>query len=148
MRIATGSDHAGYEMKKEVDAYLREKGHEVKDFGSRSGDSCDYPDFAHPVAREVAGGKFALGILLCGSANGICMAANRHTGVRAAIAWNREISELARSHNDANILCLPSRYIEWAKAREILDAFLETTFEGGRHERRINKIEPSNQFSA
>jgi ribose 5-phosphate isomerase B len=100
----------------------------------------DYPDFAHPVAKQVETGKADLGILICGSANGVAMAANKHEKIRAAIAWKKELAELARSHNDANIICLPARYISVVEAKEIVDAFLDTPFEGGRHQRRVEKI--------
>jgi ribose 5-phosphate isomerase B len=140
MKIAIGGDHAGYELKKELLTYLLEKGYEVDDLGAYSIDSVDYPDFAHPVAERVETGKADLGILICGSANGVAMAANKHEKIRAAIAWKKELAELARSHNDANIICLPARFITVDEAKEITDAFLDTPFEGGRHQRRVDKI--------
>lgn len=140
MKLAIGGDHAGYELKKELLTYLLEKGYEVDDLGAYSIDSVDYPDFAHPVAEHVETGKADLGILICGSANGVAMAANKHEKIRAAIAWKKELAELARSHNDANILCLPARFITVDEAKEITDAFLDTPFEGGRHQRRVDKI--------
>jgi ribose 5-phosphate isomerase B len=112
----------------------------VDDLGTYSEDSVDYPDFSHPVAIQVETGKADLGILICGSANGVAMAANKHQGIRAAIAWKAEVAKLARSHNDANILCLPARYITVEEAKEMVDIFLTTDFEGGRHERRVAKI--------
>lgn len=140
MKLVMGGDHAGYELKKELLTYLLERGYEVDDLGAYSAESVDYPDFAHPVAEQVESGKADLGILICGSANGVAMAANKHEKIRAAIAWKKELAELARSHNDANIICLPARYISVAEAKEIVDAFLDTPFEGGRHQRRVDKI--------
>jgi len=113
---------------------------ELKDFGAYSTDSVDYPDFAHPVALAVESGEYDLGILICGSANGVAMAANKHQGVRAAICWTVELAVLARTHNDANVLCLPARFISEADAQAICDAFLQTEFEGGRHANRVHKI--------
>lgn len=135
-----GGDHAGYDLKNELRTYLLEKGYETDDLGAFSAESVDYPDFAHPVARMVESGKADLGILICGSANGVAMTANKHENIRAAIAWKKEIAELARQHNDANILCLPARYITVDEAKEMVDAFIETPFEGGRHQRRVEKI--------
>lgn len=140
MLIAMGGDHAGYDLKNELRTYLLEKGYETDDLGAFSAESVDYPDFAHPVARMVESGKADLGILICGSANGVAMTANKHENIRAAIAWKKEIAELARQHNDANILCLPARYITLGEAKEMVDAFIETPFEGGRHQRRVEKI--------
>ena len=114
----------------------------VEDFGTHSEESTDYPDYAHAVASAISEGRFEKGILLCGSANGVCMTANKHVGVRAAICWNAELATLARQHNDANILCLPARFIETDLAQQIIKQFLSTGFEGGRHERRVNKINP------
>lgn len=140
MRISMGADHAGYNLKTELRTYLLEKGLEIDDLGTYSLDSVDYPDFAHPVARQVESGKADFGILICGTANGVAMAANKHEKVRASIAWNKEIAEFARTHNDANILCLPARYLTVDQAKEMLDTFLDTPFEGGRHSRRVEKI--------
>lgn len=140
MKIALGSDHAGFARKEMLGAWLRGQGHDVRDFGTHSADSMDYPDVAHPLAAAVAAGEFAQGILLCGSANGVCIAANKHAGVRGAIAWLPELAALARQHNDANVLCLPARYVDDAQVREIVSAFLETAFEGGRHQQRVAKI--------
>lgn len=140
MLIAIGSDHAGYDLKSELRVYLLEKGYEVDDLGAFSTESVDYPDFAHPVAYAVESGKAHFGILICGSANGVAITANKHEKVRAAIAWRREIAELARQHNDANVLCLPARFITVEEAKEMVDVFLDTPFEGGRHQRRVDKI--------
>ena len=140
MRIAIGGDHAGYQYKQELIPYLTEKGYEVKDFGPFSTDSVDYPDFVHPVALAVEKGDYDFGILICGSANGVAMAANKHQGIRAGIAWQKELAELTRQHNNANILCLPARFIAIELAKECTDAFLTTAFEGGRHQKRVDKI--------
>lgn len=141
MNIALGSDHAGFDLKQAILRHLQDAGHEVRDFGTYSADSVDYPDFAHPVAAAVASGELLRGLLVCGSANGVCITANKHAGVRAAIAWLPELAELARQHNDANILCLPARYLTEAQGLEIVDAFLSTSFEGGRHQNRVSKID-------
>ena len=140
MRLVIGGDHAGFELKAQLLPYLLEKCYEVDDKGAYSAQSVDYPDFAHPVAQAVESGKADMGILICGSANGVAMAANKHEKIRAAIAWKNELAELARSHNDANILCLPARYISVDEAKEMVDTFLNTPFEGGRHQRRVDKI--------
>ena len=139
-KIAIGGDHAGFEYKAELIKYLLSKGMEVKDFGPYSTESCDYPDFAHPVALEVEKHNFDFGILICGSANGVAMAANKHQGIRAAIVWKKELAQLSRQHNNANIICLPARFISLDEAKEFTDLFLNTAFEGGRHEKRVNKI--------
>ena len=138
--IAIGSDHAGFDYKEAIKAHLEALGHEVEDFGTHSADSTDYPDFAHPVASAVESGNRNLGVLVCGSANGVAMAANKHQGIRAAIAWEEELAKLARSHNDANIICIPARFISIDLAKSITDVFLSTEFEGGRHARRVGKI--------
>ena len=140
MKIALSSDHAGYELKLQLIEYLKEKGHEIKDFGCYSSESSDYPDFAHPMAEAVENGEFDYGISLCGSGNGINMTANKHQGIRSALCWIPEIAELARRHNDANVCALPARFISLYLAKEIVDIFLSTDFDGGRHLRRINKI--------
>jgi ribose 5-phosphate isomerase B len=140
MRIAIGGDHAGFGYKSMLINYLGTKGHSVKDFGPYSDESCDYPDFAHPLAIAVEAKEFDFGILICGSANGVAMTANKHAGIRAAIAWKKELAELSRQHNDANVLCLPARFISEDEAKEFADAFLNTAFEGGRHQRRVDKI--------
>jgi ribose 5-phosphate isomerase B len=138
MRIALGADHAGFAYKQKLLAHLSQN--ELKDFGTYSTDSVDYPDFAHPVALAVESGEYNLGILICGSANGVAMAANKHQGVRAAICWTVELAVLARTHNNANVLCMPARFISEADAQAICDAFLQTDFEGGRHANRVDKI--------
>jgi ribose 5-phosphate isomerase B len=138
--VAIGSDHAGFEYKEEVISYLEGKGVQIKDFGTHSPDSVDYPDFAHPVAEAVEAGTHAFGILICGSANGVAITANKHQGIRAAICWGDELARLARSHNNANVLCIPARFVNQATAQEMVDIFVETPFEGGRHESRVKKI--------
>lgn len=140
MKIAIGSDHAGVEYKEEIISYLQELGQEVKDFGPNSLDSVDYPDYAHPVASSVENGDNELGILICGSANGVAITANKHQGIRAAIAWQNEIAALARQHNNANIVCIPARFIDLELAKKIANTFITTDFEGGRHANRVNKI--------
>ncbi len=136
--IAIGSDHAGFEFKELLREFLA--GYEVKDFGAYSADSADYPDFAHPVASAVEEGTFTFGILVCGSANGVAITANKHQGIRAAICWTEEIASLARQHNNANVVCIPARFISKDQACAIVKTFLETAFEGGRHATRVNKI--------
>lgn len=133
-------DHAGYELKNILQGYLEANSIQYDDFGTFSADSCDYPDFAHPCAKAVEAGNNYPGIAMCGSGNGIAMTLNKHQGIRAAICWNPELARLARQHNDANILVLPARFISPVEAIEILEAFLNTDFEGGRHQRRIAKI--------
>lgn len=140
MRIAIGSDHAGFEYKEKIKQWLLESGHEVKDFGAFTDESADYPDFAHPVADVVEKKEYALGVLVCGSANGVAITANKHQGIRAAICWNEELASLARLHNNANIVCIPARFIDYDLAERITFRFLSTSFEGGRHERRVSKI--------
>lgn len=134
------SDHAGYDLKREIEAYLTEKHINHVDFGTDSEDSCDYADFAHPCAKAVEDGKCYPGIAMCGSGNGIAMTLNKHQGVRAALCWTVELAQLARQHNDANVLVLPARFIPVSLALTIVEAFLSTPFEGGRHERRVKKI--------
>ncbi len=138
--IALCSDHAGYEMKEMVKGYLEANGLEYTDFGTHSTESCDYPDYAHPAALAVESGKCDRGIALCGSGNGIAMTLNKHQGIRAAICWLPELASLARRHNDANVLVLPARFIEPAVAMEVVNTYLNTDFEGGRHQRRIEKM--------
>jgi ribose 5-phosphate isomerase B len=138
--LAIASDHAGYQMKLSIIKHLEEKGYEVIDFGTDSPEAVNYPDFGHPLAEAVESGRFSMGISLCGSGNGINMVTNKHQGIRGALCWNREISRMARSHNDANICSIPARYINLDTAVEIVDAFLETDYEGGRHDIRINNI--------
>jgi len=138
--LAIASDHAGYQMKLSIIKYLEEKGHELRDFGTDSTRAVNYPDFGHPLAEAVESPRFHMGISLCGSGNGINMVTNKHQGIRGALCWNREISKMARSHNDANICSIPARYIDLETAIEIVDAFLETEYEGGRHDARISNI--------
>ena len=140
MKISIGNDHAGPDYKKAIVQFLEEKGHTVFNHGTDTFDSVDYPDFGHPVASMVEENPGMLGILLCGSGNGINMTANKHEGIRSALCWKKEIAELARLHNDANIIALPARFITQEEAIEMVDAFLTTAFEGGRHQHRINKI--------
>lgn len=140
MKIAIGADHAGFDYKELLKKHLETNGHEVTDFGTHNHDSVDYPDFAHPVASAVERKEFELGVLLCGSANGVAITANKRQGIRAAICWTEEISSLARQHNNANVLCIPARFVNEETAEKITDKFLSTPFEGGRHEKRVNKI--------
>lgn len=139
-KIAVGGDHAGFDYKSKLIQWLNDHGYETRDFGTYSSESTDYPDFAHVVAEAVEEKKFELGILICGSANGVAMTANKHQGIRAAICWNEELAALARNHNNANVLCLPARFIPYALTEKIAEAFLEEKFEGGRHDRRVGKI--------
>jgi ribose 5-phosphate isomerase B len=141
MKLSIGCDHAGFEMKEKIKSHLEQKGITLTDRGTHSIESTDYPDYAHKVAEDVETKKGDLGILLCGSANGVCMTANKHNGVRAAICWNKEIAALARQHNNANIICIPSRFIDEKAAMEMIEIFMKTEFEGGRHEKRVNKID-------
>lgn len=141
IKLGIASDHAGYELKETIKKYLAGQGNStVKDFGTYSADSCDYPDYAHPLASAVETGECEFGIAICGSANGISMTVNKHQGCRAAICWNTELAALARQHNNANVLSLPARFISADLALEILKTFFATDFEGGRHERRVRKI--------
>lgn len=140
MKLGFGSDHAGYNLKVILIEYLENKGIEIKDFGPFSEDRVDYPDFAHPVSLAVMNKEVDLGIIMCGSGNGINMAANKHNEIRSALCWEPELASLARQHNNANILALPARFISAEKAIEIVDAFLSHEFEGGRHAGRVNKI--------
>jgi ribose 5-phosphate isomerase B len=138
LKIAIGSDHAGYSYKKELLEWLPQE--TVKDFGPYSAESTDYPDFAHPVALAVESGEFDFGILICGSANGVAITANKHQGIRAAICWQTELASLARQHNNANIVCIPERFISLDDAKAIVEIFLSTEFEGGRHATRVGKM--------
>lgn len=140
MKIAIAADHAGFELKSILLPFLIQQGISFEDLGTYSLDSMDYPDVAHPLADKVESGEAELGILICGSANGVAMAANKHQGIRAAICWKTEIAALARQHNNANVLCLPARFISSDEAFEITKIFLQTNFEGGRHQRRVEKI--------
>jgi ribose 5-phosphate isomerase B len=138
--IAIGSDHAGYEYKEDLISFLEGKGLAFKDFGTHSKDSVDYPDFAHPVASAVESGEYAFGILLCGTANGVAITANKHQGIRAALCWGEEIAKVVRQHNDANIICIPARFVREGDAEKMVALFMTTEFEGGRHATRVNKI--------
>lgn len=138
--IAIGSDHAGYDYKEQLISFLEGKGLPFNDLGTDSKDSVDYPDFAHPVAAAVESGAAAFGILLCGSANGVAITANKHQGIRAAICWGEELAQLARAHNDANIICIPARFVREGDAEKMVATFITTSFEGGRHATRVHKI--------
>ncbi len=140
LRIALASDHAGYNLKLKVIDHLKKQGAEIKDFGCYSTESCDYPDFAHPMASAVENGDFDFGITICSTGNGICMTANKHQGIRAALCWDEPIARLARQHNNANVLGLPANFISEELALKMVEIFFSTEFEGGRHERRVNKI--------
>ena len=139
--ILVASDHAGFELKQKLEAWLREMGYTVKDLGPDNDESTDYADYAHPLAQRVSDGEAARGVLLCGTGLGMSYVANRYPHVRAAVAWSPEIAELARRHNDANVLALPARFLSEEQAKQILQTWLDTPFEGGRHERRIQKID-------
>jgi ribose-5-phosphate isomerase B len=140
MKIAIGNDHAGVETKNAIVTYLKGKGIEVENFGTDNNDSVDYPDFGHAVGTAVASGEAALGIVICGSGNGIAMTVNKHAGVRCAVCWTKEIAALARAHNDANVISIPARFTAVPQAVEMVATFLDTPFEGGRHQRRVEKI--------
>lgn len=140
MKIAIGNDHAGTDYKKAIVAHLEQKGYEILNYGTDSNDSVDYPDFVHPVAEAVASGKARFGVIICGSGNGVAMTANKHQEIRAALCWTKEIAELAREHNDANVISIPARYTSQPQAVAMVDTFLSTDFEGGRHQRRVDKI--------
>lgn len=140
MRISIGNDHAGPEYKKAMTSYLEQQGHSIINHGTDSNDSVDYPDFGHPVAIDIETGKADMGIVICGSGNGIAMTVNKHQGVRAALCWNKEIASLARQHNNANIISIPARFTAIPQAIEMVDIFLNTAFEGGRHQSRVDKI--------
>ena len=144
MKIALCSDHAGYELKSIIEGYLQANGVEYHDYGTYSAESCDYPDFAHKAAKAIEDGECDMGIAMCGTGNGIAMTLNKHQKIRAALCWTNEIAALARQHNDANVLVLPARFIEPAVALQLVDTFLATGFEGGRHQRRIDKIPVKN----
>lgn len=138
--IAIGCDHAGLEYKTAIVKWLSEKGFAIKDFGTYLSDSVDYPDFAHPTALSVESGEAAFGILLCGSANGVSITANKHQGIRAGLCWQNDIAQLTRMHNNANIICIPSRFVALALAQQMIELFMNTPFEGGRHATRVEKI--------
>ena len=138
--IAMASDHAGYSLKMQLIPYLESLGYAIKDFGTYSQESCDYADYGHPAAEAVEKGQYPFGIAMCGSGNGIQMTLNKHQGIRAALCWTPEIATLAKQHNDANFLVLPARFVSLDEAKKIIDAYLDAKFEGGRHQRRIDKI--------
>jgi len=138
--IAIGCDHAGFEYKTALVKWLTGMGHEVKDFGTNSPDSVDYPDFAHPVASSVEKEETSFGILLCGSANGVAITANKHQQIRAGICWQNDVAVIVRKHNDANIICIPARFVSLVLAEQMIELFMTTAFEGGRHATRVNKI--------
>ena len=140
MKISIGNDHAGPEYKKAIVEMLKANGYEVTNYGTDSADSVDYPDFGHPVALDVASKKADFGIIICGSGNGIAMSANKHQGIRAALCWMKEIAVLARQHNNANIISIPARFTSIPQAVEMVQTFLNTDFEGGRHQNRVDKI--------
>jgi ribose 5-phosphate isomerase B len=139
-KIAVGSDHAGYSLKEAVKEHLQEHGYQIQDYGTFSEESTDYPDYVHPLAKDVEQQKHAFGIVMCGSANGVNMTANKYQGIRSALCWTDEIARLAREHNDANVLALPARFIDEQSALKIVDVFLNTPFQGGRHSLRVEKI--------
>jgi len=139
LRISIGSDHAGFELKQHLISYLEDMGHMMWDLGPETADSVDYPDYAHKVAMNVSNFN-TIGILICGSANGVAITANKHQKIRAAIAWEPEIAELAKKHNNANIICIPARFVSIYDATVIVKTFLDAEFEGGRHEKRVEKI--------
>ena len=141
MKIAIGNDHAGVEVKRKIEGYLSQKGHEVINKGYDGKENVDYPDFIHPVSLEVKEKRAQIGVIICGSGNGAAMTANKHKGIRAAICWSEEIAELARKHNNANIISIPSRFLSEEEIINIIEIFITTNFEGGRHKRRIEKID-------
>lgn len=138
--IAIGCDHAGFEYKEALVSWLKAKGYQVKDYGTHSADSVDYPDFAHPVASGVENGETSFGILLCGSANGVAITANKHQQIRAGLCWQNDVALLVRKHNNANIICIPARFVSLALAEQMVELFMTTEFEGGRHGTRVGKI--------
>jgi ribose 5-phosphate isomerase B len=138
--VAIGSDHAGFEYKEDLISFLEAKGLSYHDFGTHSTESVDYPDFAHPVADAVEKGEASFGILVCGSANGVAITANKHQGIRAAICWGEEIAKVSREHNNANVICIPARFVREGDAEKMVQIFMYTEFEGGRHQRRVEKI--------
>lgn len=141
MNIAIGGDHAGLEYKEQLISFLKLEGFTVNDYGPFTNESCDYPDFAHAVASNVANHMNNFGILICGSGNGVAMTANKHRGIRAALCWNAEVAQLARQHNAANIICMPARFVTYESVLQMTEVFLATAFEGGRHQRRVDKID-------
>lgn len=140
MNIALGGDHAGFEYKQQIIKLLTNQGHKVNDFGPFSDDSVDYPDYVHPASAAIVSNQYDMGVFICGSGNGVAMTANKHAGIRAALCWNSELAALARQHNNANVLCLPARFVPYAMAEDMVNTFLKVEFEGGRHEQRVDKI--------
>ncbi len=140
MKIAIGGDHAGFEYKGRLIEYLESEGHEVQDFGPDSDASVDYPDHVHPLTESILSGSNEYGILICGSGNGVAITANKHQGIRAGLCWNDEVAELIRLHNDANVICIPARFTSYDEAQSMIKTFFSTAFEGGRHQRRVDKI--------
>ena len=140
MQLSIGNDHAGVEYKEAIEAYLKDKGHNITNHGTDTNESVDYPDFIHPVAEDVSSGKVDLGIIICGSGNGAAITANKHQKIRAALCWTKEIVALAREHNNANILSLPARYLSIPQALAMVETYITTDFEGGRHQERIDKM--------
>jgi ribose 5-phosphate isomerase B len=140
MKIGVACDHAGFEYKEKLKEFLSSKGNKISDYGCYSLESVDYPDFAHKLAKSIEKGENKLGIQFCGTGNGINMSANKHQGIRAALCWNSYIAEQARLHNNANVLTMPARHLGWEEVEKIVERFLNTEFEGGRHETRVNKI--------
>lgn len=138
--IPIASDHAGFELKEKIKSYLLEKGENVEDFGCYSSESVDYPDFIHPLANSINNGEYNFGFIMCGTGNGVSMVANKYPNVRCALCWQEEIASLAKQHNNANIIALPARFITFEQAKDIIEAYMSACFEGGRHQRRINKI--------
>lgn len=139
-KVAIGGDHAGFEYKSKLIAKLNTLGYDVKDFGPFSDHSVDYPDYVHPLSSAIEAGEYELGIVICGSGNGVAITANKHQGIRAALCWNEELAALARQHNDANVIALPARFVSYDLAEKLAEIFLTTDFEGGRHQNRVNKI--------
>ena len=138
--VAIGADHAGFEYKEDLISYLEARGIPFNNYGTDSRDSVDYPDFAHPVAKAVETGDACFGILVCGTANGVAITANKHAGIRAAVCWGEELAKLSREHNNANVICIPARFVREGDAEKMVEVFIRTEFEGGRHERRVEKI--------
>ena len=138
--VAMGSDHAGFDYKEDLISFLEAREIPFNDFGTHSTDSVDYPDFAHPVSKAVETGEASFGILVCGTANGVAITANKHTGIRAAVCWGEELAKLAREHNNANVICIPARFVREGDAEKMVEIFIRTEFEGGRHELRVEKI--------
>ena len=146
MKISIGGDHAGYELKKKVAAHLESRGVAVMDRGPFASDSVDYPDFVHPVCDDILNGTSDFGILICGSGNGVAMTANKYSGIRCGICWDKELASLTKQHNNANAIAIPARFIDDQTAIECVDAFLDSAFEGGRHQRRVDKIAPTTEY--